>query len=99
MRAVTCNTAAECVGGVNAGLMAGPLYGVGSSWLKKMMPWIKASEQPKQGNGVGGDNSLQDHDASNNDNNAHGDESIAPFFSNDKPKSKKSKDPNFTTIV
>ena len=96
---IDCNAGAECVGGVAAGLMAGPLYGVGSTWLKKMMPWIKASEHPKAGNGVGGDNSLQDHDASNNDNNAHGDESIAPLFNSDKAKPKKGKELNFTTIV
>ena len=35
---------AECVGGVIAGMLAGPLYGVGSPWLKKMLPWIKETE-------------------------------------------------------
>lgn len=75
--------------------MAGPLYGAGSAWLKKLLPWIKASEQPKSGNGVGGDNSLQDHDINNET--PHGDEAIAPFFNSDKAKSKKGKD--FTTIV
>lgn len=24
--------------------MAGPLYGTGATWLKKMLPWIKQSE-------------------------------------------------------
>lgn len=94
---------AECVGGVIAGLMAGPLYGVGSDWLKKLMPWIKASEQPKGGNGVGGDNALADQDANKHGDNSeantpHGDESIAPFFNSKKPKSKKDKG-EFTTIV
>ena len=35
---------AECVGGVIAGILAGPLYGVGSPWLKRMLPWIKETE-------------------------------------------------------
>ncbi len=35
---------AECVGGVIAGILAGPLYGVGSPWLKRMLPWIKKTE-------------------------------------------------------
>lgn len=29
-----------------AGLLAGPLYGVGSGWLKRLLPWIKETEQP-----------------------------------------------------
>lgn len=37
---------AECCGGVIAGLLAGPLYGVGSGWLKRMLPWIKETEKP-----------------------------------------------------
>ena len=24
--------------------MAGPLYGTGATWLKKMLPWIKSTE-------------------------------------------------------
>lgn len=35
---------AEFVGGVAAGLMAGPLYGTGATWLKKLLPWIKQTE-------------------------------------------------------
>lgn len=35
---------AECTGGVIAGLLAGPLYGVGSGWLKRLLPWIKPTE-------------------------------------------------------
>ena len=35
---------AEAVGGVAAGLMAGPLYGTGATWLKKMLPWIRPTE-------------------------------------------------------
>lgn len=35
---------AELFGGVVAGLMAGPLYGTGATWLKKMLPWIKQTE-------------------------------------------------------
>ena len=46
---------AECVGGVIAGLMAGPLYGTGASWLKKMLPWIKPTEEP-----TGDNNELED---------------------------------------
>ena len=32
------------MGGVAAGLLAGPLYGTGATWLKKMLPWIKPTE-------------------------------------------------------
>ena len=39
-----CMQYAECVGGVAAGLMAGPLYGTGATWLKKMLPWIRPTE-------------------------------------------------------
>ena len=45
----------ECVGGVAAGLMAGPLYGTGATWLKKMLPWIKPTEEP-----TGENNELED---------------------------------------
>ncbi len=46
---------AQCVGGVAAGLMAGPLYGTGATWLKKMLPWIRPTEEP-----TGENNELQD---------------------------------------
>lgn len=39
---------AECVGGVIAGMLAGPLYGVGSPFLKKMLPWIHETEIVKE---------------------------------------------------
>lgn len=29
-----------------AGLLAGPLYGVGAGWLKRLFPWIKQTEKP-----------------------------------------------------
>jgi len=51
---------AECVGGLAAGLMAGPLYGTGATWLKKMLPWIRPTEEPT------GDNELEDQAAPNN---------------------------------
>ena len=35
---------AECTGGVVAGLLAGPLYGVGSPFLRRWLPWIKKTE-------------------------------------------------------
>ena len=35
--------------------MAGPLYGTGASWLKKMLPWIKPTEEP-----TGDNNELED---------------------------------------
>ena len=37
---------AECVGGAIAGLVAAPLYGVGTDWLKGLLPWIKPTESP-----------------------------------------------------
>ena len=52
---------AECVGGVAAGLMAGPLYGTGATWLKKMLPWIRPTEEP-----TGDNNELEDQAAPNN---------------------------------
>lgn len=39
---------AECVGGVIAGILAGPLYGVGSPFLKKILPWIRETEIVKE---------------------------------------------------
>ena len=39
---------AECVGGVIAGMLAGPLYGVGSPVMKKMLPWIHSTEIVKE---------------------------------------------------
>lgn len=39
---------AECVGGVIAGMLAGPLYGVGSPFLKKILPWIHETEIVKE---------------------------------------------------
>lgn len=39
---------AECVGGVIAGIIAGPLYGVGSPFLKKFLPWIHETEIVKE---------------------------------------------------
>lgn len=52
---------AECVGGLAAGLMAGPLYGTGATWLKKMLPWIRPTEEP-----TGDNNELEDQAAPNN---------------------------------
>lgn len=49
---------AECVGGVAAGLAAGPLYGTGASWLKKLVPWIMPTEEP-----TGDNNELEDQAA------------------------------------
>ena len=40
---------AECVGGVIAGMLAGPLYGVGSPFLRRALPWIKETEIVKEG--------------------------------------------------
>ncbi len=54
---------AECVGGVAAGLMAGPLYGTGATWLKKMLPWIRPTEEP-----TGDNNELEDQAAPANNN-------------------------------
>ena len=48
-------TTAEAIGGVAAGLAAGPLYGAGAPWLKKMLPWIRPTEEP-----TGDNNELQD---------------------------------------
>lgn len=36
------------MGGVAAGLLAGPLYGTGASWLKKMLPWIRPTEDTSE---------------------------------------------------
>ena len=52
---------AECVGGLAAGLMAGPLYGTGATWLKKMLPWIRPTEEP-----TGDNDELEDQAAPNN---------------------------------
>ena len=43
---------AEAVGGAVAGLLAAPLYGVGSDWLKRLLPWVKRSEYPVGPSGV-----------------------------------------------
>ena len=86
----TCIAAAECIGGVIAGLMAGPLYGVGSTWLKKMMPWIKATEKP-----TGDNNELEDHGAAGagkHNGKLNGQESVSPLYNG-------SKDTELTTIV
>ncbi|KAL3137460.1 hypothetical protein ABBQ38_004750 [Trebouxia sp. C0009 RCD-2024] len=45
---------AEFVGGVAAGLMAGPLYGTHAPWLAKILPWVKPTEH-----GDGDDNGLE----------------------------------------
>ena len=39
-----------------AGLAAGPLYGAGASWLKRLLPWVKPTEHP-----TGDNQELQDH--------------------------------------
>ena len=53
---------AEAIGGVAAGLAAGPLYGAGASWLKKLLPWVKTTEHP-----TGDNQQLQDHGRSTGD--------------------------------
>ncbi|DBB02267.1 hypothetical protein WJX82_006919 [Trebouxia sp. C0006] len=50
---------AEGVGGVIAGLVAAPLYGVGATWLTGLVPWQKRSESPDGPSGR-----LVDHAAS-----------------------------------
>ena len=36
---------AEFSGGIIAGLLAGPLYGVGAPWLKALIPWSRPDEE------------------------------------------------------
>jgi len=36
---------AECVGGLAAGLMAGPVYGAHASWLVSLLPWLTNEEE------------------------------------------------------
>ena len=50
---------AEGVGGVIAGLIAAPLYGVGATWLTGLVPWQKRTESPD-----GPSRRLVDHAAS-----------------------------------
>ena len=50
----TC--AVEFVGGVAAGLTAGPLYGTHAPWLAKILPWVKSTEHGEDG---GDDNGLE----------------------------------------
>lgn len=49
MSCLTKACCAECVGGVIAGMLAGPLYGVGSPFLRRLLPWIKETEIVKEG--------------------------------------------------
>lgn len=77
--ASTVSSAAEFCGGVIAGFAAGPLYGVGASYLKKMMPWIKSTEKP-----TGDNNELEDHAAKKPNGNLRGQESGAPLYSGDR---------------
>ncbi len=36
---------AECVGGLAAGLMAGPLYGAHAPWIVSLLPWLTNEEE------------------------------------------------------
>ncbi len=36
---------AECVGGIAAGLLAGPLYGAHALWLVNLLPWVTNEEE------------------------------------------------------
>ena len=73
---------AECVGGVIAGLMAGPLYGTGATWLKKLTPWIRPTEAPS-----GDNNELKDHAsrAPTDDIKDSGSVEISPLYNSRKP--------------
>lgn len=42
---------AEISGGILAGITAGPLYGVGAIWLKKVLPWSHPHERPEGNSG------------------------------------------------
>lgn len=59
------------------------MYGVGASYLKKMMPWIKQTEKP-----TGSNNELEDHAASKSagkpNGKLNGQESVAPLYNGDR---------------
>lgn len=71
---------AECVGGVIAGLMAGPLYGTGATWLKKLTPWIKPTEKPS-----GDNNELKDHDSRASTGDVQQEVGTSPLYNSRKP--------------
>ena len=73
---------AELFGGVVAGLMAGPLYGTGATWLKKMLPWIKTTEDA-DGKDHGPEkqtSNVTDHELANQTGNVAETEMQAPLY-------------------